>query len=169
MTIDPITLYYLTWLGWALAALLILSLWLSLIIWTYRDIASRTRHIFVRILAALWVALLFLPGLLIYLILRPTHTIEEDYRRALEEEALLHSYPPETLCPGCKRRVEQNWLVCPACGTEMKRNCSRCGKLLEVSWKVCPYCAAPSGVQQGLTPVSEEAASDPAQSNVMER
>ena len=40
-------------------------------IWTYRDIRSRARDPLVQILSALLVAVLNLPGVLVYLILRP--------------------------------------------------------------------------------------------------
>ncbi|MCJ7701110.1 MAG: hypothetical protein MUO62_05970, partial [Anaerolineales bacterium] len=64
------------------------ALWLSLIVWTYRDIRSRARDPLGRILAVLVVAVLFLPGILIYLILRPQRTLEDEYQNTLEEEAL---------------------------------------------------------------------------------
>ena len=47
------------------------ALWLSLIFWTLRDIRSRSHDKLVHILAAILVAVLNLPGIIIYLILRP--------------------------------------------------------------------------------------------------
>ncbi len=67
------------------------ALWLSLIIWTYRDIKSRGKDPIIRFLAVLVVGVLFLPGIVIYLILRPPYTLEEEYQHTLEEEALLLS------------------------------------------------------------------------------
>jgi hypothetical protein len=64
------------------------ALWLSLVIWTYRDIRQRARDPLARILAVLVVAVLFLPGIVIYLILRPPRTLEEEYQHTLEEEEL---------------------------------------------------------------------------------
>ncbi len=58
-------------------------------LWTYRDIRSRLRDPLIRVLAVLIVALLFLPGIVVYLILRPQRTLEEEYQHTLEEEALL--------------------------------------------------------------------------------
>ena len=57
----------------------------ALVIWTFRDIQSRSQDVVVQILATLWVAIMNLPGLLIYLILRPSHTLVEAYERSLEE------------------------------------------------------------------------------------
>ena len=41
------------------------ALWLSLIVWTYRDIRARARDPLGRILAVLVVAVLFLPGIVV--------------------------------------------------------------------------------------------------------
>ena len=46
----------------AVAAGFIAALWLSLAVWTFRDIRRRARDPFTRILAVLLVLLLFLPG-----------------------------------------------------------------------------------------------------------
>ena len=51
------------------------ALWLGLVIWTFRDIRSRSRDIFAQILATLVVAILNLPGLLIYMMVRPRETL----------------------------------------------------------------------------------------------
>ena len=125
------------------AAAFIAALWLSLIIWTYRDIRSRARDVLVRILAVLVVAILFLPGLLIYVILRPQHTLEDEYQHSLEEEALLQNIEDIPLCPGCNRHLQPDWLVCPNCHTRLKKRCHNCGRLMELPWNLCPYCATP--------------------------
>ena len=122
----------------------IAALWLSLVIWTYRDIRHRTHDPLARILAILVVAILFLPGIVIYLILRPSNTLEEEYQQSLEEEALLQAIEEPELCPGCGRKVKEDWLVCPSCHTRLKKTCHHCGKLLELSWNLCPYCATPA-------------------------
>lgn len=125
------------------AAAFLAALWLSLIFWVYRDIRSRTRDRFMRILAVIVAALLFLPGILIYLILRPAKTLEEDYQHTLEEEALLQSVEEAPVCPGCSRRVQNDWIVCPNCHTRLKKTCLHCGKTIELPWNLCPYCATP--------------------------
>jgi RNA polymerase subunit RPABC4/transcription elongation factor Spt4 len=84
-----------------------------------------------------------LPGVLVYLILRPARTLEEEYQHTLEEETLLQSLEDLPLCPGCERRVKDDWQVCPNCDTKLKKVCHRCGKLMELPWNICPYCATP--------------------------
>jgi len=122
----------------------IAALWLSLIIWTYRDIRQRARDPFTRTLAVLVSAVLFLPGVVIYLILRPTRTLDQDYQSSLEEEALLQSIEESAICPGCSRRIKDAWIICPNCQTKLKKNCQNCGKLMELPWNLCPFCGKPA-------------------------
>lgn len=120
------------------------ALWLSLVIWTYRDIRARGRDPLMRILAVLVVAILFLPGIVIYLILRPARTLEDEYQQTLEEEALLQAIEDNPVCPGCGRRTREAWRVCPHCHTRLKKPCHNCGKLMELPWNLCPYCGTPA-------------------------
>ncbi|MEE8163176.1 MAG: zinc ribbon domain-containing protein [Anaerolineae bacterium] len=120
------------------------ALWASLVIWTFRDMRLRSRDIFAQLLASL-VVLIFGPlGMLIYLILRPQETLAEAYARTLEEEALLQDITEEQpVCPECKHRIEPDFVICPACHTELRKACPHCGRLLLLRWEICPYCAEP--------------------------
>jgi RNA polymerase subunit RPABC4/transcription elongation factor Spt4 len=120
------------------------AFWLSLVIWTYRDVRARARDPLGRILAVLVVAIFFLPGLVVYLILRPTRTMEEEYQNTLEEEAMLQAIEDSLLCPGCGRRVKDAWVICPNCHTKLKKPCHQCGKLMELPWNICPFCGTPA-------------------------
>ncbi len=144
MTFDPAFLSNLLLILTAFSAAFLAALWVALIIWTYRDIRTRSRDPLVQILSALLVAVLNLPGLLVYLILRPPRTLEEEYQRTLEEEALLQALEDLPLCPGCERRVKEDWQVCPNCHTKLKKPCQNCGKLMELPWNICPFCGTPS-------------------------
>ena len=128
----------------AWGAAFLVALWLSLIFWTYGDIRSRARDPALRILPVIIVTLLFLPGVVIYLILRPKHTLEEEYQHTLEEEALLQSIEEQAVCPGCGRHIQEAWVVCPSCHTRLKKPCHQCHKLMELSWNLCPYCGTPA-------------------------
>ena len=153
MSVNPLTLnnVFLALTAWGAAFLV--ALWASLVIWTFRDIKGRSRDLLVRTLATLVVALLFLPGILVYLILRPPRSLDEEYQQTLEEEALLQAIEDSQLCPGCGRRIKENWLVCPNCQTKLKKACHSCGRLMELPWNICPFCAAPApGMRrEGLT------------------
>jgi RNA polymerase subunit RPABC4/transcription elongation factor Spt4 len=124
----------------AIIGALLAAIWLSMIIWTFRDMRARSRDPFAQILATLVVALLPGVGLLVYLILRPPETLAEAYERALEEEALLQEIEERPACPGCSRTVDRNWLLCPHCHTRLRKACPDCNALMDLHWNLCPYC-----------------------------
>lgn len=144
MTFDPALLSSIVLIATGFAAAFLAALWVSSIIWTYRDISRRARDPLARILATLIVAVLFLPGLLVYLLLRPAHTLEEEYQQTLEEEALLQSIEENAVCPGCARRIKDDWVACPNCYTRLKKPCHQCGRAMELPWNLCPYCGTPA-------------------------
>jgi RNA polymerase subunit RPABC4/transcription elongation factor Spt4 len=126
--------------GVALVSAVFTALWLAMIIWTFRDMRSRSPDIFAQVLASLVVAVLSVPGLLVYLILRPQETLAEQYQRSLEEEALLREIEGKSVCPGCGHPVKDEWRVCPFCHTRLKKSCHNCNELLDLPWTLCPYC-----------------------------
>ena len=136
-TVSNVVVIIAAFLGAFLAAL-----WLSMVIWTFRDIRARSRDVFAQILATLVVAILTLPGLIIYVMVRPRETLAESYDRSLEEEALLQSIEERESCPGCGQRADEAWVMCPYCHTKLKKHCHRCGQPLQLNWTVCPYCGA---------------------------
>lgn len=124
----------------AITGALLAALWISLVIWAFRDMRARSRDPFAQLLAALVVAVLPVVGIIIYLILRPRETLAEAYERALEEEALLQEIEERPRCPGCSRTTEAAWLLCPYCHTRLKKACPDCNSLLELPWNICPFC-----------------------------
>ncbi|MGD8805370.1 MAG: zinc ribbon domain-containing protein [Chloroflexota bacterium] len=137
-TLDTLVAY--ATVCFAIFGALLAAVWLSLIIWTFRDMRSRSRDPFAQILAALVVALLPGVGLLVYFILRPRETLASAYERALEEEALLQEIEERPACPGCSRTVDPHWMICPHCHTRLRKACPDCNALMDLHWKVCPYC-----------------------------
>ena len=123
----------------------LLVMWIAALVWAYRDIASRTRDPFTQTFCVLLVAVFNLPGLLLYLILRPKDTLADMYDRQLEAEALLHELQEQATCPACRRRIESDFLACPYCRTALRLSCQSCGKALSLGWVVCPYCGADRG------------------------
>lgn len=144
MTFDPTLLSTIALIITAFAAAFLVALWVSLMIWTYRDIRRRARDPLARVLAVLVVGVLFLPGLLVYFILRPQRTLEEEFQQTLEEEALLQSIEDNAVCPGCGRRTREDWVACPNCYTRLKKPCHACGKLMDLPWNLCPFCGTPA-------------------------
>ncbi|HYA00798.1 MAG TPA: zinc ribbon domain-containing protein [Candidatus Binatia bacterium] len=115
-----------------------------------RDARRRSPSILFAIFAFL---LAFIPpflGALIYLVIRPPRTLDEERSLALEEQ-LLHepaaSGPEIRPCPTCGRDIEEDFVICPYCRTQFARRCGVCERTLRLGWPVCPYCASEVGVQ----------------------
>ena len=162
--ISNLTLILTTW-----GTAFIVALWVSVVIWTYRDIRKRTGDRLLQVLAILIVTILFLPGVLIYLVMRPQQTLEEEYQKTLEEEALLNAIDATPHCPGCSQKVDEKWLICPDCHTRLKKSCHHCGKLMELQWNICPHCATPApGMKKEGLSLDEAIRSTPMESNHME-
>ena len=56
----------------------VMALYVGMIVWTYRDIHSRSRDLLAQIMAVLLVAVFTLPGLLVYYSLRPPETLAQS-------------------------------------------------------------------------------------------
>ena len=121
----------------------VIALWFALVAWTFRDIESRSRSVFTQVFSTLLVVLFFLPGLLLYLILRPKETLDQVFQRALEEEYLLQDLDELPLCPSCQRTVDADFVICPHCQTNLRHACESCSRLIDRRWAVCPYCTTP--------------------------
>ena len=121
----------------------LIALWFALVAWTFRDIEARSRSVFTQVFSTLLVVLFFVPGLLLYLILRPKETLDQAFQRALEEEYLLQDLDDLPLCPGCQRTVDPEFVLCPHCQTALRGPCPACSRLIDLRWDVCPYCAVP--------------------------
>lgn len=123
------------------------SLWLGMVLWTFRDIRSRTRDFLVQIVATLMVGVLTLPGFILYFLIRPHETLSEAYERALEQEALLQAIEEPEVCPSCNAKTRPDFLYCPYCHTQLKKACVACHHPLELEWNICPFCGVAQGGQ----------------------
>ena len=140
------------------------SLWLGIIVWIVRDIRERSRDGWSQTASVLLVALFNIPGLFLYLILRPHETLAEAHERRLEAEALARDLPERSLsCPSCSRQMQDEFLLCPYCRTKLRQPCPGCSQALELGWNACPYCGAQG--PQALT-ATKAAASAPSSTEV---
>src|SRR5258708_19469320 len=88
--------------------------WISLVVWTFRDVRSRTQDFLTQVLATALVAVFFVCGLFIYMILRPRQTMAEVYERQLDEESLLAAMTYPQTCNHCHTHVEVPFPDCPS-------------------------------------------------------
>jgi RNA polymerase subunit RPABC4/transcription elongation factor Spt4 len=131
----------------ALAGGYLIVLWFALVVWTYRDIGSRSQSVVTQIFATLMSLLFFVPGALLYLLMRPRTTLDEAFQRSLEEEYLLQDIEEAALCPSCQRQVSDDFILCPHCQASLQHACSSCNQLIKIGWPVCPYCGSDQSEQ----------------------
>jgi hypothetical protein len=123
-------------------------LWIATAYFVWRDARRRSSSPAFQLLALL---LGFLPpflGALVYLVIRPPRTLDEERAFALEEQSLreLESDPVAMRpCPSCGKDIEVDFIVCPYCRTQFARRCHGCDRVLRLGWAVCPYCAEEVG------------------------
>jgi hypothetical protein len=119
------------------------ALWLAAAFWAFRDMRCRTVNPVAPYLAAggviMFSPLLFPLAVVAYRIVRPQETISEAWERHLAEEAM-QAEVEATTCAGCGRRVDEEWLACPTCGTRLSRRCGECGKPVALDWALCAWC-----------------------------
>ncbi len=123
--------------------LYIVVLWFAAAYWAFRDMQLRSDNPILPYLAATLIVLfnVFFPfGVIVYRVIRPQEKIGEVYERNLAEEALLAEVEAVRSCPVCRRRVHDEWIVCPSCRTRLNRVCASCGRLVGLDWELCAWC-----------------------------
>lgn len=116
-------------------------LWAASVVWTYRDIRTRSDDISVQVLAVGLVLCLPFVGIPLHMFIRPRQTLAEKYERSLEEEYLRRDIEEKYVCPSCQRPIESDFIICPHCHTSLRRRCPTCNRVVDLTWSICPYCA----------------------------
>lgn len=130
--------------------------WIAIIVWVTKDIINRTNNIFYQIFSILTVLFLTPLWIVIYLLIRPSRTLfEQFYEEAqVDEEADLDLEIPEEkaeiinekieeekhFCPHCKYEVKAEYAYCPNCREKLKKECVKCSKEIKTEWHNCPFC-----------------------------
>ena len=146
------------------AGLYVAVLYVAVAFWMVRDARRRSDSWFFATFAGLLGLGLPFLSVIIYLVIRPPRTLDEERALYLEEQALQEGEPLDTTpmsrpCPTCGREIEPDFVICPYCRTQFARRCNACGKWLRLGWHVCPYCAEEVGVQSFGRPPSRAAGS----------
>lgn len=140
----------------ALVGAYALALWFALVVWTYRDITSRSTNPVTHVFSTLVVVLFWIPGAIIYLLLRPRETLDEAFQRTMEEEYLLQDLDEFPVCLVCRKPVRDDFLFCPHCNTELRGSCVACHRLVDLQWDVCPYCGVTQFDPPAVMPVTAD-------------
>lgn len=131
----------------ALSGAYLAALWVVLIVWTYRDIESRSRSVVTQAFSTMLAAFFFVPGVLLYMMLRPKETLDLTFQRSLEEEYLLQDIESNAVCHSCHKPIDEDYVVCPHCHTQLQEACVNCGRGFDVRWGLCPFCGHAKGEQ----------------------
>jgi RNA polymerase subunit RPABC4/transcription elongation factor Spt4 len=135
-------------LGLVAAAGYVAALYVATAFFVWRDARRRSDSVLFQLFALI---LGFVPpflGALVYLMVRPPTTLDQERQLALEEQAILEVDRDEVAqrpCPSCGREIEAEFIVCPHCRTQFARRCRSCDRVLRLGWPVCPYCAEEVG------------------------
>ncbi len=126
-------------------ALYVVIVWIASAWWVWRDARTRSTDAFVPYLAAgaviLVTPLLFPLAVLIYRMVRPPLTVSAATSAELQM-AMLEEEATHAECATCGALVDEEWVACPSCGTELAIRCVSCGRPLELDWRICAWCAA---------------------------
>ena len=118
---------------------MIAVLYVLSIVWVVRDAYQRGAKWIV------WgvVAIIPVVGLIAYCLLRPSMLQVDRDEQELEIAYKQRALQKYGNCATCGYPVEDDFIICPSCHTQLKNQCGRCGKPLDPTWTVCPYCATP--------------------------
>ena len=77
--------------------------------------------------------------------------IDERIKDYLARAGLTNHMGSVYKCPSCGSDIDQNWNVCPYCGSNIGiTNCPKCNSSASLSWKFCPYCKERLDKQKNL-------------------
>jgi RNA polymerase subunit RPABC4/transcription elongation factor Spt4 len=131
-------------LGVRAVGIYLVIIWLASAYWAFRDMQQRSDNAILPYLAAagiiLFTPLFFFLAIWVYKIVRPHEKIGEVWERNLAEEALLAEVEAIHHCPGCERRIDDEWIICPTCRTRLNRVCPNCSRLVGLDWSLCAWC-----------------------------
>ncbi len=113
-------------------------LWLAVVVWVLRDISTRTKNLVIILFSALFVAIGSLPALIIYLLIRPSQTIEDSSNKELFYASILDK--EITACPSCGSMARTDFKFCPNCGEYLIYKCRNCNHQINPAWKYCINC-----------------------------
>lgn len=118
------------------------AFWIVVVGWVWVDSGERSTNTASRVLSVILVGLLNILGLIIYMLLRPRQTIQELYWLDLERRYLKYETNELGDCPNCSTSLQPGFNVCPNCGYQIKKQCSRCNVWVDKSYAYCPFCSS---------------------------
>jgi hypothetical protein len=78
------------------------------------------------------------PGLVIYLLVRPQQTLEEGQNKELFYASVIDK--KISACDECGCLVRSDYKFCPNCAHHLALECPHCHRRINPTWKYCTYC-----------------------------
>jgi len=125
---------------WILLAIAFVIFWIIVLDWVWLDAGERTSNKTARIIYLLLVVFFNIFGWIMYLILRPSQTIEQIYWADLERRYLKYETSELGDCVKCGTQLYPGYTFCPTCGLDIKIKCKSCNVYIEKNSEYCPYC-----------------------------
>lgn len=113
--------------------------WIVVTSWIWVDSDERTTSKWIRLFYVI-IGIIPVIGWIIYLIVRPTETIDEIYWGDLERRYLKYEAKDLGDCERCGTQLYPGFIFCPNCGKRIKRKCSNCEVYVDLEYKYCPNC-----------------------------
>lgn len=142
---------------WSLFGFALLVFWVVVLYWVWLDSGDRTSSRKMRVAYVLLTALLFVPGLIIYLLIRPSQTVEEIYWADLERRYLKYETAELGDCPKCGTQLFPGFTYCPNCRLKLKVKCPSCQVEMDKHYLFCPSCG--NEMRKKSIPADEKAPS----------
>jgi len=119
-----------------IAIAIIVLLYIVTIIWVVRDAPQRG------VSAGKWgiIALIPFVGAVIYSALRPPMLLSDREEQEMDYLLRQRELMKYGECGRCSYPVQDDYVMCPNCGSQLKNICTGCGKPLNPEWSVCPFC-----------------------------
>jgi hypothetical protein len=131
------------------AAGLAVVFWLGLAYWVCKDARRRIKDPFLVAFATLLGLAPPFIGPVVYLLFRPSETLDDVRSRRVEIQALEQQLArAQPACPVCNSWVDRDFVACPVCTTMLRQPCANCQAPLEPLWQLCPYCVTPVAPSQ---------------------
>ncbi len=139
---------------WTLFGIALGAFWIVVLYWVWLDSGERTTKKSVRIAYLLLVGLLFVVGLIIYMLIRPNQTIQEIYWADLERRYLKYETAELGDCPKCGTQLFPGFTYCPNCRYVLKVKCTQCEVEMDKQYRYCPSCG--NQMRERIQTVTEE-------------
>ena len=114
----------------------VIAIWILTIVWVIKDSTARG------VSPVKWGIISLIPfiGAIVYSALRPPMLLTDKQEQEIDYMLRQRELMKYGECGRCSYPVEDDYIMCPNCGAQLKNVCPNCGKPLNPEWNACPWC-----------------------------